>query len=165
MTDKLLISAAPCGLGISMKSIATSMLRLALLVLVALPTACASLEPPPNPFAGAWTTKERQQIAFRDNTVVVQPPNAAPTPMDAASCDGAFRFGYGRKSRDALLGLTPRQPDLRNRLSKLLVQADYPVAELTCGEGASTYVMLGDRDVVVIHRDQDIGGIETLTRL
>jgi hypothetical protein len=130
--------------------------RLALLALAALPVACGTPEPPANPFAGAWTTAERQQIAFRDNTVVVQPPNAAPTAMGKESCDGAFRFGYGQKSREALLGLTPRQPDLKNRLSKLLVRADYPVAELACGEGASTYVLLGDRDRVVMHCDQDL---------
>jgi len=149
----------------SMMLIVTSIPRLALLLSAALlPVACATPEPA-NPFAGAWTTAERQQIAFRNDTVVVQPPNASPTPMSAESCDGAFRFFYGRKERDALLGLTPRQPDLKNRLARLLVQADYPVAELTCGEGASTYVLLDDRDLVVIHRDRDIGGIETLSRL
>jgi len=142
------------------------MARLALLAFAAgLPVACATLEPPANPFVGAWTTAERQQVAFRDNTVVVQPPNAAPTAMAAESCDGAFRFGYGRKSREALLGLTPHQPDLKKKLAALLVRLDYSVAELACGEGASTYVLLDDRDLVVIHRDRDIGGIETLSRL
>ena len=145
-------------------SVGRGELRHLLLALVLLPAACATPEPA-NPFVGAWTTAERQQIAFRDNTVVVQPPNAGPTPMAADTCDGAFRFGYAHRSRDALLGLTPRQPDLRRRLTGMLVKPDYPVAELTCGEGASTYVMLSDREVVVIHRDRDIGGIETLTRL
>ena len=140
--------------------------RFVLLALgAALPAACTALEPPANPFAGAWTTAERQQIAFRPDTVVVQPANAAPTAMSKDVCDGVFRFGYGQKSREALLGLTPRQPDLKNRLSKLLVRADYPVAEMTCGEGASTYVLLDDRDLVVIHRDQDVAGIERLSRL
>src|SRR5258708_22802738 len=139
----------------SMKSIVMSMPRLALLTLAALPMACASPEPPANPFVGAWTTAERQQVAFRNDTVVVHPPNAGPTPMAAESCDGKFRFAYDHKSRDVLLGLTPRQPDLKKRLARLLVRPDYPVAELTCGEGASTYVLLDDRAVVVIHRDQD----------
>ena len=31
-----------------------------------LPSACAFLEPPGNPFVGVWNTPERQQIAFRD---------------------------------------------------------------------------------------------------
>jgi hypothetical protein len=150
-----------------MRSIVTSIPRLALLSLAAaLPVACTMPEPPPaNPFAGAWATAEHQQIAFRDNTVVVNPPDAAPTPMGAESCAGAFRFSYGRKSREALLGLTPHQPDLRNRLATILVQPDYPVAELACGAGDSTYVLLDERDLVAIHRDRDIGGIERLSRL
>ena len=148
-----------------MRSIASSVRRSALLAAAALLLAACAAEPPANPFVGAWTTAERQQISFRDNTVVVQPPGAAPTPMAADSCDGVFRFGYAQRSRDALLGLTPRQPDLKRKLTSMLVKGDYPVAELNCCEGASTYVLLDDRDLVVIHRDRDIGGIEKLTRL
>ena len=148
-----------------MRSIVTSLPRLALLALAAtLPTACVSLEPA-NPFAGAWTTAERQQIAFRDNTLVVNPPNAPPTAMAAESCAGTFRFAYGRQSREALLGLTPQQPDLKKKLATLLVQPDYPVAELACGAGGSTYVLLGERELVAIYRDHDIAGVERLSRL
>jgi hypothetical protein len=141
--------------------------RLALLALAAvLPAACAGLEPPPaNPFVGAWATAERQQIAFRDTTIVVSQPDGAPTPMGADSCSGAFRFGYGRQSREALLGLTPQQPDLKKKLATLLVQPDYPVAELACGAGGSTYVLLGERELVAIYRDHDIAGVERLSRL
>jgi hypothetical protein len=138
---------------------------LVLALAAVLPVACVAPEMPGNQFTGTWTTAERHQIAFRDNTVVVNPADAAPTPMAAASCAGVFRFGYGRKSRGALLGLMPHQRDLRNRLDTMLPQADYAVAELTCGEGASTYVLLDDRDLVVIHRDRDIAGIERLSRL
>lgn len=141
-------------------------LRLVLAAAAVLPAACAIVVgPPPNPFAGGWATAEHQQIAFRDNTVVLHPADAAPAPMSAESCAGAFRFDYGRKSREALLGLTPSQPDLKRRLELLLVQADYPVAELSCGEGASTYVLLDERDLLAIHLDQGIAGIETMTRL
>ena len=140
--------------------------RFALVVAAVLPAACAIPEPPPaNPFAGAWATAERQQIAFRDTTIVVNPPDAAPTTMGAESCAGAFRFGYGRKSREALLGLTPRQPDLRTRLAALLVQPDYPVAELACGGGDSTYVLIGERDLVAVYRDGDIAALSRLSRL
>jgi hypothetical protein len=141
--------------------------RLALLALAAvLPAACAGLEQPPaNPFVGAWATAERQQIAFRDTTIVVSPPDGAPTPMGADACSGAFRFSYGRQSREALLGLTPQQPDLKKKLANLLVQPDYPVAELACGAGGSTYVLLGERELVAIHRDHDIAGVERLSRL
>ena len=140
--------------------------RLALLALAAvLPAACVAPEPPANPFAGAWATAERLQIAFRDTTIVVSPPDGTPTPMGADSCSGAFRFSYGRKSREALLGLTPQQPDLKKKLATLLVQPDYPVAELACGAGGSTYVLLGERELVAIYRDRDIAGVERLSRL
>jgi hypothetical protein len=145
----------------------TSLARLAFLALAAaLPAACTVPEPPrANPFAGAWTTEERQQIAFRDDSIMVTPPDAAPTPMGAESCAGAYRFGYGRKSREALLGLTAQQPDLRSKLATLLVNPDYPVAEIACGEGGSTYVLLNERDLVAIYRDRDIAGVERLSRL
>ena len=141
-------------------------LRLAAASLTAVLASCA-IGPtvPPNPFAGAWATPERQQIAFRDDTVVVNPPDMPPTPMSAQSCEGRFSFSYGRQSRDVLLALVPHQADVRNRLAASLVRADYPIADLKCGEGASTYVLLDDRDIVVIHRDRDIAGIEQLTRL
>ncbi|HLY46230.1 MAG TPA: hypothetical protein VKQ73_11675 [Stellaceae bacterium] len=136
----------------------------AVILAASLPVACVA-PPPANPFAGTWSTAERQQIAFRDDTVVVNPPDAPPTPMSAASCDGAFRFGYRHESREALLALAARQPDVWKRLAALLAQPDYSVAELGCGEGDSTYVLLDDRDLVVIHRDRDIAGIERLSRL
>lgn len=130
-----------------------------------LPAACATPAPPANPFAGGWANAEHQQIAFRDDTVVLNAPETGPTPMSAQSCSGEFRFGYARENRETLLRLAPTQPDVRRRLERLLVQADYPVAEVTCGEGASTYVLLDDRDLLAIHRDQGIAGIETMTRL
>ena len=143
-----------------------SLRLLAVALAAALPVACAIPKPPPaNPFAGAWATQERHQIAFRDDTVVMHPPGEPATPLSAESCAGQFRFGYGRKSRDALLALAPHQPDLRRRLTELLARPDYPVAELSCGEGGTTYVMLDERDVVAIHRDRDIAGIERLSRL
>ncbi len=149
-----------------MRSLVTFLPRLAVVLAfaAALPIGCAVPEPP-NPFAGAWTTPERQQIAFRDNTIVVNPPDAQPTAMGAESCAGAFRFGYGRKSREALIGLAPKQPDLRGKLASLLVRPDYPVAELACGEGGSTYVLLDARDLVAIYRDRDIAAFERLSRL
>jgi hypothetical protein len=148
-----------------MRWVVTFLPRFALLALVAsLPIGCAA-PPPANPFAGAWTTAERHQIAFRDDTVVVNPPDAQPTPMGAESCAGSFRFAYGRKSREALIGLAPHQPDLTGRLAGLLVQPDYAVAELACGEGGTTYVLLDERDLVAIHRDRDIAGFERLSRL
>lgn len=130
-----------------------------------LPVACATPAPPGNPFAGAWATAEHSQIAFRADTVVITPAQSPPTAMSAQSCDGAFRFGYTHESRSDLLGLTSRQPDLQSQLAALLVRPDYPVAELACGQGDSTYVLLGDRELVAIHRDRDVAGFERLSRL
>ena len=139
-------------------------MRLAALGLAAvLPAACAA-PGPPDPFAGAWTNGESQRIAFRDNTVVQQPANGPPTAMSSQTCSGQFRFGYGHKSREALLALTPQQPALRDRLARLLVRPDYPVAELGCGEGDTTYVLLSDGDLVAIYRDAGVAGIERLSR-
>ena len=94
----------------------------------------------------------------------MSPPGAPPTPLSAAVCDGRFRFGYDRKSRDALLALTPRQPDLRRRLDRAAGPARIPVAELTCGDGGTTYVLLDERDLLAIHRDRDIAALERLSR-
>jgi hypothetical protein len=143
--------------------------RLLVLALAALlPAACAgpalSPRPPANPFAGAWNTPERQQIAFRDDTVVMSPPGAPPTPLGAAVCEGRFRFGYDRKSREALLALTPQQPELRRRLAAQLAGPEYRIAELSCGDGGTIYVLLGERDLLAIHHDRDIAAIERLSR-
>lgn len=144
--------------------------RRPLLALAALlPAACTTPSPAPppvaNPFAGAWTSGERQQVAFREDTLVVSPGDAPPTPLSAAACDGTFRFGYGRESRSALIGLPLHQPDLQKQLAAQLTAAEYPVASVICGEGGTVYVLLDDRDVLAIHRDRDIAGVERLTRL
>jgi hypothetical protein len=139
----------------------------ALAVAALLPAACAgpfTPPPPANPFVGAWNTTERQQIAFRDDTVVMNPPGSPPTPLGPSVCEGRFRFGYDRKSRDALLALTPQQPELRQRLAAQLAGPEYRVADLTCGDGGTTYVLLGDRDVLAIHHDRGIANIERLSR-
>ena len=139
-------------------------MRLAALGLAAvLPAACVA-PAPTDPFAGAWSNGESQRIAFRDNTIVQQPANGPATPMSSQTCAGKFRFGYGHKSREALLALTPQQPDLRDRLARLLVRPDYQVAELGCGDGDTTYVLLDDRDLVAIYRDAGIAGVEQLSR-
>jgi hypothetical protein len=138
---------------------------LAVALIAVLPTACAIVAPPPaNPFVGPWSTAERKQIAFRPETVVFNPPGQQPTPLTAETCSGKFRFSYSRQNRDALLALVGRQADLRRRLEGILVQPEYPVAEMTCGEGGTTYVMLGDRELIAIHRDLDIAGIERWSR-
>jgi hypothetical protein len=140
---------------------------IALTLAALLPAACAAPLAPPrpaNPFVGAWTTAERTQIAFRDDTVLMSLPGAPPTPLSAAVCDGRFRFGYDRRGRDALLALTARQPDVSRRLAAQLTGSEYRVAELACGDGGTTYVLLGERELLAIHRDRDIAALASLSR-
>jgi hypothetical protein len=136
---------------------------IALILLAALPAACVAPEPQ-SPFTGAWNGAERHRISFRDNTVVQQPADGPPTTLGPETCLGRFRFGYAHRSRDALIALAPEQPDLRSRLTLMLVRPDYSVAELGCGEGGTTYVLLDDRNLIAIHRDADVAGIEELSR-
>ena len=138
----------------------------AVALIAALPAACTvtSLAPPANPFVGAWSTAERQQIAFREDTVVMNPPGQQPTPLAADTCDGRFRFSYSRQNRESLLALVGRQADLRRRLAEMLARPDYQVAEVSCGEGGTTYVMLSEKELVAIHRAIDIAGIERWSR-
>jgi len=139
--------------------------RFAIVALVtALPVACAAPRAPTNAFAGAWTTAEQHTIAFRDDTIVLNPPGEAPTPMSAQTCDGRFAFGYAKWSREVLLTTAVRQPELRHQLETQLVQPEYPIAAVNCGEGGTTYVLLDDRALLAIHHDRDIAGVERLTR-
>jgi hypothetical protein len=140
--------------------------RATLLALTALlPSACAEFGPPGNPMVGTWNTPDRQQIAFRDDGVLITLPGQQPTPMTAQTCDGDFRFSYRSATRQMLLGLTTHQPDLYRKLTTMLVRPEYPVAEVNCGEGYSAYVLLDEQHVVVIHRDRDVGGLEQLTKI
>lgn len=138
--------------------------RLAIIAAAALPVACAAPRPSGNPFTGTWATGEQQKIDFRDDTIVMSPPGEAPTPMSAQTCDGRFTFGYGKWNRDVLLATAARQPELRHRLEAQLVQPEYPIASVNCGEGGTTYVLLDDHDLLAIHHDRDIAGLERLTR-
>lgn len=140
--------------------------RVALIALAAvLPAACVAPRPSANPFAGDWATAERQTITFRNDTVVLSPAGEPATAMSAATCDGQFRFGYGTWSRDVLVSLAAPQPTLRHALETQLARPEYRVASVTCGEGGTTYVLLDDRDMLAIHRDRDIAGVEHLSRL
>ena len=137
-----------------------------MLILAASPLACATPPPisPANPFIGIWATANNDSVTIRQDTVVQTEPDGRTTALDAKACRGVFRFGYATKSRQTLTDLIPRQPELRRKLSDLLVEASYPVAELDCDRGDQTYVLLNDRQLVAIYRDGDIGAIERLER-
>jgi hypothetical protein len=132
----------------------------------ALPFACTPAPSPPvaNPFLGDWATAENASITIRPDTIVQHQPDGQSTTLDQSACRGVFRFGYSTMNRQTLTGLVPRQPELRQRLSDLLVEPSYPVAQLDCDRGDQTYVLLNDRQLLAIYRDGDIGAIERLAR-
>jgi hypothetical protein len=137
----------------------------AVLALAAIPLACVAPEPTiQNPFLGTWATADNDSVTLRQETIVQTQPDGRSTALDKATCGGVFRFGYDTQSRQALTDLIARQPDLRKKLSELLVEPSYPVARLDCDRGDQTYVLLNDRQLVAIYRDGDIGAIDRLAR-
>lgn len=135
-------------------------------IVAAVPLGCA-ISPPggvENPFIGDWATAENVSITIRPDTIVQHQTDGQSTTLDTGTCRGVFRFTYGTKSRQALAGLLPRQPELQRRLSDTLVEPSYRVAELDCDRGDQTYVLLNDRQLLAIYRDGDIGAIERLAR-
>ena len=136
------------------------------IILSALVLACTPLPPQrvEDPFVGNWVTAENASIVIRQDTIVQNQPDGQSTALDKNVCRGVFRFVYGTKSRQALTDLVPRQPELRHRLSDLLVDPSYPIAELDCDRGDQTYVLLNERQLVAIYRDGDIGAIDRLAR-
>jgi hypothetical protein len=142
---------------------------LATAVLAVLPLACVALETgrpvEQNPFLGAWATQDDNRITFRPETVVQSQPDGQTTSLDSAACAGVFRFVYGSRSREALADLIPSQPELRERLSHLLVAPNYKVAQLACDQGDQTYVLLDDHQLLAIYRDGAIAAIERFSRI
>jgi hypothetical protein len=132
-----------------------------------LPTACALLEPsaPPNPLIGSWATADRNRVTFSDSAVVVTPADSKPTTMGSADCNGRYKLLYGRMMTAALEQSFPTQPDLQSKLKQLLVRPDYPVADVTCDQGGTTYLMLDDHRMIAVYRDSGVGGLETYSRL
>jgi hypothetical protein len=135
------------------------------LVLAVAPLACVAPEPSvQNPFLGTWATAENDSVTIRQDTIVQTQPDGRSTALDKETCRGVFRFAYDTKSRQALTDLIARQPEVRKKLSELLVEPSYPVARLDCDRGDQTYVLLNDRQLVAIYRDGDIGAIDRLAR-
>ena len=117
-----------------------------------------------NPFIGNWASAENAGITISADTVVQHQPDGESKTLDKSACRGVFRFIYAMKSREALTSMVPRQPELHQRLSDLLVEPSYPVAELDCDRGDQTYVLLNNRQLLAIYRDGDIGAIDRLAR-
>lgn len=137
-----------------------------MMIVTGLPLGCTLPAAPGvgNPFVGTWATAEDSRITIRPDTIVQHQPDGQSTTLDKSVCRGVFRFVYGTQTRQALTNLVPRQPELQRRLSDLLVEPSYPIAELDCDRGDQTYVLLNDRQLVAIYRDGDIGAIDRLAR-
>jgi hypothetical protein len=141
-------------------------MRFAAIVAALLPTACAFLEPSQsNPLIGNWATADRNQVTFLIDTVVLTPDKGAQTRLGPADCNGRYQLQYGRMSAAALENSFAAQPDLQVKLKQLLVNPDYPVADVTCDRGGTTYLMLDDRRLLAVYRDAGIGGTESYSRL
>jgi hypothetical protein len=144
------------------------LLRLLAAALTVLPGACVGMmgdTGSANPFAGKWATADHAQIAFRNDTIVLMPPDGPPTPMTAAECNGAFRYRHGRMTKASLTSIAAAQPDVHQKLLDLLSRPDYPVIEIGCGRGTSTYVLLDDGHLIAIYRDRDVVGLDRLSRI
>jgi hypothetical protein len=142
-------------------------LRGAVLTMIAIALfACAAPPSAPsrNPFVGTWANTGNDTITIRQDTVVEDQANGQSTPLGSRTCNGNFSFSYATWKREALAGLLPRQPNLDQNLSALLVAPTYPVAVLRCDQGDHTYVLLNDHELVAIYRDGDIGVVERLAR-
>ena len=138
---------------------------LALMLLTLASSGCALLEgPPANPLIGTWATADRNKVTFAAEAVIVTPDKGAPTTMSKAECNGVYTLAYGRMQTAPLKQLFPKQADLTGQLNRLLVKPEYPVAEVTCDRGGTTYLMLDDGQVLAIYRDGAVGGIERMTR-
>ncbi|HEX5319959.1 MAG TPA: hypothetical protein VFW46_12430 [Stellaceae bacterium] len=140
--------------------------RVLLAVLALTPAGCADFAfgYRDNGFIGSWTTSDRAKVSFREDTVVLTSPTGAQTPITKAECSDGFFFHYGRMTRDSLTGIAAAQADIREKLSGMLASPVYPVAELGCDHGTSTYVMLDDHDLLAIYRDRDVIGLDRMTR-
>ena len=142
--------------------------RLGLLVVAAgLLSACELLpwSVPANPIIGTWANTDNDRVTFNTDTVVVTPNNGKATAMGPSDCNGVFKIAYGRMQTAPFATMFPKQRDLEDKLKGLLVQPEYPVADVTCDQGGTTYLMLGDRDLLAIYRDAGLGGLERLHRL
>ena len=88
-----------------------------------------------------------------------------PTPLERGRLRGRFRFAYDRQEPRRAAGADARgSPICAAASTAAAVGPEYRVAELTCGDGGTTYVLLGERDLLAIHRDRDIAALARLSR-
>jgi hypothetical protein len=134
---------------------------------VVLCTSCSFLQNqgPASPLFGSWSDPDHNKVTFQPDAVVLTPDKGATTTMGPAACNGVYKLQYGRMMTPALQQSFASQPDLENKLKQLLTQPDYPVADVTCDQGGTTYLMLDNSRILAVYRDAGVGGTETLSRL
>ena len=170
--DGALVRVSACESGDNVRLVPSSddamrILRLFTIITCSALVPACTVSPVPrveDPFVGNWVTAENASITIGPDTIVQHQPDGESTTLDKTACRGMFSFAHGTKSRQDLTGLVPRQPDLRQKISDILVEQSYPVAELNCDRGDQTYVLLNDRQLLAIYRDGDVGAIERLAR-
>jgi hypothetical protein len=118
-----------------------------------------------SPLAGSWSDGDHNKVTFGADSVLVSPASGPATTMGPATCNGSYRLQYGRMNTAALEGSFATQPDLQRKLKQLLSNPEYPVADVTCDQGGTTYVMLDNNRMLAVYRDAGVGGTETLSRL
>jgi len=151
-------------------SLIKASLRLVFAVVVPLAAAsCAylpfRLEAPASPLVGSWTTQDHNQVTFRSDAVIVTPDKGQATTMGPGDCNGVYKLQYGVMATDALERSFPSQPDFAGKLRQLLAKPEYPVADVTCDQGGTTYLLLDDRQMLAVYRDSGVGGTEAFSRL
>jgi hypothetical protein len=141
--------------------------RLLAMLAGVLPGACAFFPsaPSPSPLIGTWTTQDHNKVTFRPDTIVLTPEKGPQTTIGSAECNGVYRLAYGRMQTAPLEAAFPAQADLERKLKAMLTQPEYSVADVTCDQGGTTYLLLDDRRLLAIYRDSGVGGVEYYTRL
>ena len=140
--------------------------RLFAVLAALLPTGCLFPgEVPASPLIGTWGGADNDRVTFTANAVIVTSDKGQPTTMSAAQCNGIYKLIYGRMQSVPLRQAFSSQADLQAKLRQILVQPEYPVADVTCDQGGTTYVLLDDRQMLAVYRDAGVGGLERLNRL
>ena len=132
-------------------------------------TSCSLLsfqnQPPASPLIGNWEDPDRNKVTFRPDAVVLTPDSGQATTMGPEACNGRYKLVYGRMETADLQKSFPSQPDMQSKLKQLLTKPEYPVADVTCDQGGTTYLMLDGNNVLAVYRDAGVGGTESLSRI
>jgi hypothetical protein len=146
----------------------TTQFRLLAALATLLATSCSFLpfqQQSASPLFGTWATADHNKVTFRADAVVVAPDKGQVTTLGPGDCNGVYKLLYGRMDTAALRRSFSAQADLQAKLKQLLTKPEYLVADVTCDQGGTTYLMLDDRQMLAVYRDAGVGGVEALSRL